>query len=460
MNEMSRTELVDEECLDGKSDGVRGAGRVAFDVARALGGLRLCASLIAGLLFSLAVTSTAAAQSSSNDTTPATPTTPTGLISEPRLFDKTVALANRWLGEGDVTSTPRDGFYPELGNMMTGSGWISLGPGYRRHFFDGHGLVDASTAISWRAYKMAQARFELTDLAANRLTMGSQIRWQDLTQVNYFGAGADSIEDARSEYRLKNTDVVGYGTYHATQWLAIDGTFGWLRHSSLSAPAGPFRGDYPDTRLAFSDEPGVSRQPNYLHGGAAVTADFRDYPGHPTRGGLYRAGLATYSDRDFSQFSFRRYEAEGLQIVPLTTGGNWIVAVHGWGVFSDTSSANEVPFYMLPSLGGQNTLRGYFDYRFHDRNMLLASAESRWALFRDIDAVAFFDAGNVASRVSDLNLKKTSWGGGLRVHSQMWTLARLDVGHSVEGWHVFLRFSDPFRLKRRSQRTADAPFVP
>jgi hypothetical protein len=40
--------------------------------------------------------------------------------------------------------------------MVTGAGWISAGPGYRRHFFDGHAFVDASTAISWRAYKMAQ----------------------------------------------------------------------------------------------------------------------------------------------------------------------------------------------------------------------------------------------------------------------------------------------------------------
>ena len=44
-----------------------------------------------------------------------------------------------------------------------------------------------------RAYKLAQARFELTDLAHDRVTVGSQIRWQDFTQVNYFGIGADSL---------------------------------------------------------------------------------------------------------------------------------------------------------------------------------------------------------------------------------------------------------------------------
>src|SRR5262249_32370572 len=97
---------------------------------------------------------------------------------------------------------------------------------------------------------------------------------------------------------------------------------------------------------------------------------------------------------------------------------------------------------------------------FHDRNLLLAGAESRWALWRHLDAALFFDAGNVARRVSDLNLRKTSVGGGLRVHTQTATIGRLDVAHSTEGWRVFFKLDDPFGLSRLSRRTAAAPFVP
>lgn len=162
---------------------------------------------------------------------------------------------------------------------------------------------------------------------------------------------------------------------------------------------------------------------------------------------------------DLHQFSFRRYEAEGLQILPIV-GERWVLALHGWGVFSDTSAGNSAPFYMLPSLGGGNTLRGYHDYRFHDRQLLVANAESRWALFTHVDAAAFVDAGNVAARVGDLNLDKTSYGAGLRVHSRTSTLVRLDVAHSREGWHLALKLSDPFRLARRSVRATVLPFVP
>ena len=115
---------------------------------------------------------------------------------------------------------------------------------------------------------------------------------------------------------------------------------------------------------------------------------------------------------------------------------------------------------MLPALGGGNTLRGYHDYRFHDRHLLVVNAESRWALFSHVNAAAFVDAGNVAARVGDLNLDKTSYGVGLRVHSRTSTLARLDVARSREGWRMSFKLSDPFRLARRSLRTTVVPFVP
>jgi hypothetical protein len=53
---------------------------------------------------------------------------------------------------------PKNGFYPELGNMITGSGWISAGPGYRDHLFDGQAVVNVSAAISWNVYARENVR--------------------------------------------------------------------------------------------------------------------------------------------------------------------------------------------------------------------------------------------------------------------------------------------------------------
>jgi outer membrane protein assembly factor BamA len=414
--------------------------------------------IVATLVLALGFAAGIAAQSPPTTSAPQDTQLPEGVLPEPRAMSRAVDYASKWLGSG-TGSSPKDGFYPEFGSMVTGAGWISGGPGYRRHFLDDRLFVDGSAAISWRAYKDVQARIEAPNLAGSHATVGFQVHWQDLTQVNYFGIGSSSAESARSEFRLKDTDVAAYGIVRPRQWLVVGGRFGWVKQPTISSSVGPFDRDFPDARLLFPNDPGMAEQTSLLHGGGTIEVDTRDYPSRPTRGGLYRAAAQAFSDRDLHQFSFRRYDAEGLQILPVT-GERWVIALHGWGAFSDTSAGNSLPFYMLPTLGGGNTLRSFSDYRFRDRQMLVVNVESRWALFTHVDVAAFVDAGNVAARLGDLNLDKRSYGGGLRVHSRTTTLARLDFAHGSEGWRVDFRLSDPFRLARRSLRTSVIPFVP
>ena len=119
-----------------------------------------------------------------------------------------------------------------------------------------------------------------------------------------------------------------------------------------------------------------------------------------------------------------------------------------------------MPFYLLPSLGGNNTLRSYPDYRFHDLNAAVLNAESRWALFTHVDVALFVDAGNVAPQFQDLNFDKRSYGGGIRFHTDRATFARIDVAQGAEGWRVVFRTSDPVRIARLTRRVAAVPFVP
>jgi outer membrane protein assembly factor BamA len=202
-----------------------------------------------------------------------------------------------------------------------------------------------------------------------------------------------------------------------------------------------------------------AEQPGYVHGEASITSDTRDSRSRPASGGVYRAGWTAYADRDGGAFSFRRYEAEAAQFIPLAAR-RVVLALHGWIVGSETRADTQIPFYLMPSLGGGNTLRAYSDYRFHDRNLLLVTAESRVALLKHLDLAAFVDAGNVAPRMSGLDLDKKSYGIGFRMHTDRATFARLDVAHGDEGWRILFRTSDPFHLTRLSRRTAAAPFVP
>jgi hypothetical protein len=381
------------------------------------------------------------------------------LAAEPHPVTLVADFAGRILGDGN--GEDKSGLYTAFGRIVTGAGWISIGPGYRQRLFADRAVIDGSAAVSWRGYKMAQTRFEFTDLAHSRVAVGTQLLWQDLTQLNYFGHGPHSSADGRSEYRLKTTDVVGYGSYRPMRWLTIAADAGRLDGPTLAAPTGPFDRDYPDARIAYADDPAfaLERQPSFAHGGVSITADTRDYPDHPSRGGVYEASVTRVSDLDLSTFSFTQYEAEGAHFVPLFYDGV-VLAFHGWTALSETGDGQIVPVYLMPSLGGTSMLRAYSNYRFHDRNLVVATAEARVALTMHIDTAVFVDTGSVAAKVEDLRLANTSYGLGFRVHTHKRTTMRVDAAHGREGWRLSFSLNDPFRLRRLLRHTAAIPFVP
>ena len=387
---------------------------------------------------------------------PPTTVTVEGLLPEPHFIERAIDFATRTIGDGGAE---KSGLYPEMKNMITGAGWISLGPGYRQWINGDRLFVDVSAALSWRSYKIARGRIELTNLAKSRVALGSEVKWQDFTQNAYFGKGADSLQADRSEYRLKSLNAVGYTNVRPTQWLTLGGRGGWLRSPSLLDPSGAFRRDVPSTLLAFPDEPALAYadQPDYTHGELSITADTRDHRGHARRGGVYRGAWTRFWDRGDGTLSFQRFEAEAAHFHTMPRA-RMTIAARGWLVASDTAEGHVVPFYLMPAVGGNTTLRGFSNFRFHDRHISTANVELRIALLDHLDAVVFADAGNVAARMRDLDFAKRSYGGGLRLHSTTATFARLDVAHGLEGWRVTLNTTDP--LAHASRRTAPVPFVP
>jgi len=380
-----------------------------------------------------------------------------GFLREPSLLSK-VAMSTDTGLSGDA----RDGFYVETGNMISGEGWISAGPGYRRTVFHDHARVDMSAAVSWNYYTVAQLSFELPHVAHDRVSLGVNGRYQDALAVDYFGLGNESQKGDQTAYRFKNFDVLAYGRVHANRWLAVEGRVGWIPRPDLLAAEG--RVSVPSTINRFTEAtaPGISTQPAFVHSDVSILADSRDHPGHPTDGGLYRATATVYSDRGGGAYSFRRYEVEGAQYIPLWTP-KWVLGLHAWGVFSDAAAGATVPFYLMPTIGGKNTLRGFYSYRFHDNDMAAANIESRWALLTHMDVAVFGDAGTVAHTASDLSYHDThrSYGAGVRFHNATSTLLRIDAGHSTEGWRLYVVTSDPFKRQTpNSGRMSVVPFVP
>jgi len=103
----------------------------------------------------------------------------------------------------------RDGWYPELGGMIPGAG-VSAGPGYRHHLFGDQAVLDASAAISWNGYRMMRSQLTWPRLMNDRLLIGGQVKYQDFTQINFFGIGNTTLKSDQTDYRLKDVDALGF----------------------------------------------------------------------------------------------------------------------------------------------------------------------------------------------------------------------------------------------------------
>jgi len=378
---------------------------------------------------------------------------PTGVIHEPRFVLRAIDFASRTTGDG---TNRKNGPHLVFSSGLTGAGWISGGGGYRHWLGQDHAIFESTAAYSWRSYKVADARFEYLKFAGGRVTAGTEIRWQDLTQVNYFGEGNHSLEADRAEYRLTSTNVLGHASYRPSEWLAVDASIGWLR-PTLKGPGGTFDRGFPPVLEVFPHDPAfaLARQPDFIHDQIAVTGDTRDFRSHPAHGGVYHVALSAFHDKDTSVFTTHRFDAEAAQFMSLTRRA--VLALHAAVVTSGTATGHIVPLYLMPMLGGHHSLRAYSDQRFHDRNTLVISVEQRFALLTHMDAIAFYDAGSVAARARDLNLDLTDYGFALSMHSRGATFARVDMAHGREGWKLSFRMSDPFHLSKLRQPTPNFP---
>ena len=379
-----------------------------------------------------------------------------GLFDEPSFITKGVNLFDR---RASRSRGPKDGFYLELGNMITGAGWISAGPGYRKLLLNENAIASVSGAVSVRLYRMAQGSIEFPHLAADHIRFGAQTLFRDALQVNFYGLGNDSPDANRSGYRLQTNDVTTYTAVGARALSCRRESAGCNRSvASMGRDA-----VYPDTVALFSerDVPGLTSQPTFLHGDLSIGVDTRDSIGHATRGGFYQATWSVFADQTTGRNNFQRYEADASHYVPLGSD-NWILALHGSAALSSTTAGHEVPFYMMPNLGGRNS-RGFTDFRFTIATCRRIQSNRAGACSPTSMRRRSWMPAKCAPTIRQLRFRdlKPSYGVGVRLHNNKVTMARLDFGHSVEGWHIFFRMNEPFRRTTQSNgwRPA-APYVP
>jgi outer membrane protein assembly factor BamA len=189
----------------------------------------------------------------------------------------------------------------------------------------------------------------------------------------------------------------------------------------------------------------LSASPTYLLTRLHAAYDWRDSPGYTRRGGYYRLDWSDYREQSDGSLSFRRVDADVRQMIPILRE-NWVIALRATVSTTSTAAGQEVPFFLMPQLGGGSDLRGFPSWRFRDRHRVLFSAEYRWTPSHFIDMAIFHDAGKVSASRSQLGLGglRHTTGIGIRLHAPAATFIRLEVGRGAEGLGLIMAFGPSF----------------
>jgi outer membrane protein assembly factor BamA len=282
--------------------------------------------------------------------------------------------------------------------------------------------------------------------------------------LRFFGLGPDTREAFETSYSdanghlgvLLRQSLPGPGD----NWVLALGTRyefhnlgrGWATH-------------LPDTQDVFTD---LFDAADHHHSGwltAGLSYDTRDSQHNPYRGVVVGVGVnaAPAQSRGDVGALFSVSASGVLPVPPLFHGGGDPGEEHPP---TDTvaagaqagATAGELPFWVLPTLGGNDTLRGYIGHRWTDRAAWHAAAEYRfWVIPRGvaitdairierIGAAFFFDVGAVAGSVTDFSdaTVRHCYGAGLRVSLERKALFRLDVGFSSEDINVIAAYGLSF----------------
>jgi hypothetical protein len=358
---------------------------------------------------------------------------------EPNGLERAMRLGEQRI----VPLLQRDGIYLKFGSLTTGSGF-AYGAGYRdRSFVAGRGTFDVWVAGSLKRYWSVKALALYPLNAGETITIEGYAQRFGFPAEEFFGVGPDSQRPDRSDFDLRGTRVGTELAVRPVHPLRFGGRLEYLR--PLVSDGRNHRLPSVSSRFDQPAAPGLGVEANFLRSTVFAAVDTRQ-PLNARKGGLYRLDVTRNSNRDSGAFTFTRYDVDLRQFVSFLSerrifAGRVLVST------TDTPPDSTVPFYLMPWLGGNDTLRGFRAYRFRGPHAILLQGEYRWEIWSALDAALFYDTGKVARRLSDLDLNslERDYGFGFRFNTDNGIVVRFDAAFgSRDGKHVHIVFGGIF----------------
>ncbi len=318
-------------------------------------------------------------------------------------------------------------WHPFYGHAYPGAG-LTLGAGYMFHTGD-YDALDIRAAMSLNQSKRAEAEFRMPRLLGRRAALTTRVGWREGFGQAFYGIGtAATSADDRTEFDFRQSQGSARLDVRPLRGRLVFGTaVDVSRYEQRRSAGSLFEQRYQATL------PGAGATVDLVQAQGSAAFDWRPAGGYARRGGAYGVSARRVADLD-GPFSFSQIDYDVVQHLPVLRDA-WVISLHGRAETTYTGRGDEVPFFLLPTLGNGTTLRAFANQRFRDRNSLLLSAEWRILINTFTDVAVFYDAGKVTARRQDLDLRglKSSVGIGLRIHTPSETPIRIELARGNEG---------------------------
>jgi hypothetical protein len=354
-------------------------------------------------------------------------------------------FVTKGLGVWNGIQVGTHGFSANIGGLAVGS-QIAVGPEYTHRFGNYY-----KPGLIWDTYVVAagdlsfrmQSGVEMPRLMKGRAFFTSDAYRYEYTRLLYFGPGPDSPESGKTDYSQRESGGEFRGGL--VLWPKLRAGFiGNFRAIAVGPGTDP---NIPpaDRIYNIANARGIDRQTDFLTGGFFVEYEGRDEPGDPHDGMLVSTKFQNVNGSRRALGGFNQYNLEFQYYRPFWNRRR-VLAFRAKTAMTTPHENTFVPFYLEPSLGGGDDLRGFSSFRFHDENSMVATIEYRWTLIPVLDMALFTDAGRVYADADQLSLRgmKTDFGFGMRVRSGNTVPVRFDIGFSREGTQFWLVLANIF----------------
>ncbi len=362
-------------------------------------------------------------------------------------------------------------FYPKFGGSRPGSGFGGGIRYYRYRIKDSDITMEGSALFSarnYQEYSLQVGAFNKTDPAfftappdfgapfdfmeemrpgrakrRSNVILFADFEHHRYPQERFWGLGSDSEPANRSNYRINTSSYSLIGGYKFNRWIAAAAGAGLLK-SDLGAGTDS---RFPTTQELFDDTsaPGLDRQPDFFRLASVLYFNYQDTPGNPHRGGIIGLFFFRYDELHGNEFDFNRFAFDARHYIPLGSKQRTL-ALRLLALKDQPDEGSRIPFYLMNTLGGSQTLRGFHDFRFRDANLFQISAEYRWEPAPALEFALYYDTGKVYGhdRSFDFKSLRKDFGIGIRVKGPTGTFLRLDISKSDEGRRLQFAFGPSF----------------